>query len=154
MLQAKVDTHMRKSQAQYKSDYSCLVCETPSFQVDSYVFFSKPPLATTSKSFADALARSTYNKLHRQKSRPHRILEMRASTITIDEHDIPSKVSIDRVTHAPLTQNDIRYLDEPHKVQLTDMPNAKSAKPTNQLHTTYTNESLSTKSPVTLLKTT
>lgn len=46
-LRAKVDSHVRKSQARYKHDYDRRVRETPTCTKGNYVFLDKPPLCAT-----------------------------------------------------------------------------------------------------------
>lgn len=138
-LRTKVATDMWESQACYKADCHCRVRETPCFKISSYVFIDKP-LLDTSESSTDALARSTNNKLLRRTSRSHRILKVRASTVTVDEHGIPNTVSVDRVAHASSPQHNIGHYEKPHNAEQTNLHEAPSAKPASQPHTTDTYE--------------
>lgn len=104
---------MRIFKSGYKHGYNSRIHKTASFKIGNYVIVDKPPLATTSKISADALAKSSYNKLQRRSSGSYFIMEMRASAVTIDEHDIPNTILIDRISHAPTVQ-DAHQVATPH----------------------------------------
>lgn len=99
-----------------------------------------PFLATTSESPADALAINTYSVLERRRSGPLCMLEVWASTVTLDENRILNTVSIDQVAHAPTPQSNIRPQEKAHRAQSADIPTGKPAKPMNQPHSTDGNE--------------
>lgn len=132
-LRSKTDEHLRKSQARYKHDYDRRVRETPTFHKGKYVFPDKPPLANVSNSPAEMLAWKPHNKLQSRTTGPFRVVSEQKDTIAIDEEGIPNRVSIDRITHAPLTATQLQQSVTSARPDLdvTGNDTPKAARPTD-----------------------
>lgn len=102
-LGSKADVQAHKSQKRYKYDYGPLVLGTSVFKRKKYFFFNNLSLRSTADSNGGEMSKQVYNNLQPQKTGLFGIFTAQEKKLTIDEHETPRIVSIEKLTNAPET---------------------------------------------------
>lgn len=91
-----VDSRMKATQRCYKCDHDRLICNAPKkIEVGQYVYIDQPPITTY---IAEGLAAGLYCKLLSVKTRSQREIEVRPTTVAIDENGIQNTIPVDLAT--------------------------------------------------------